>query len=79
MTLLRNRGTQGNRRGTRRARAREAQRGQRERGLKSEDILKIAHNEGNGDRPESGLKDLLQRSSIEKSPGGTQRSGDLVS
>ena len=40
----------------------------------SADILKIARDEGIGVRPESGLKDLLQRSSIEESPGGTQGS-----
>ena len=41
----------------------------------SDDILKIARDEGIGVRPESGLKDLLQRSSIEESPGCTQVSG----
>ena len=39
----------------------------------SDDILKIARDEGVGIGPESGLKDLLQRSTIEESPGGTQR------
>ena len=60
------------------ARARETQRGRREGSLIGDDILKITRDEGIiGVRPdlEGGLKDLLQRSSTEESPGGTQGPG----
>ena len=39
-----------------------------------DDVLKLTRDEGVGIGPESGLKDLLQRSTIEESPGGAQGS-----
>ena len=58
------------------ARARETQRGRREGSLIGDDILMITRDEGIiGVRPEGGLKDLLQRSSTEESPGGIQGPG----
>ena len=38
-----------------------------------DDVLKVTRDEGVGIGPKSGLKDMLQRSTIEESPGGTQR------
>ena len=38
-----------------------------------DDVLKVTRYEGVGNGPKSGLKDMLQGSTIEESPGGTQR------
>ena len=38
-----------------------------------DDVLKVTRDEGVGIGPKSGLKDMLQGSTIEESPGGTQR------
>ena len=38
-----------------------------------DDVLKVTRDEGVRIGPKSGLKDMLQGSTIEESPGGTQR------